>query len=491
MLRTLYGRLAASLLALLGFLGLSYLVVGYYGSRALAQEVNQTLNRDVARHLVSELPLMKDGRVNHSALESAFHMMMVVNPTLEIYLLDPGGRILAYSAEPGKVRLESVDVGRIRKFLDQSGGPPLLGDDPRNPGRQKAFSAAVVGDPGRPEGYLYVVLGGESYDSALRMFQASYILKAGAAAVLVSLLVTFAAGLLLFRLITRRLRRLSDTVERFEAEGFARPLDIPAGVERPGDEIDRLNASFAQMSRRMVDMLREVRQADETRRELVASVSHDLRTPLASLQGSLETLLLKEDRLDPPERRRYVESALRHGEQLGKLVSALFELAKLESPAARIRPEDFSLPELVQDVVQKHQLAAERGGIRLEAETGEALPFVSGDIALIERALENLLDNAIRYTPAGGRVGISVRRGGDGIDVRVEDTGPGIPAEAIPRVFDRFYRVEGPAGGKSPGSGLGLAITRRIVELHGGRIEAASRPGAGAAFTFRLPLRPA
>lgn len=491
MLRSLYGKLAAALLLLLGFVGVSWVLVTFFSSRALVDEVNLKLNRDVAGHLVEDLHLMEEGRTNEKALEEAFHMMMVVNPSLELYLLDPEGEILAYSAEPGLVRRREVNLEPIREFISGREGMPLLGDDPRDPGGRKPFSAALVGDPDRPEGYLYVVLGGQRYDSALAMLQGSAILRTGIALLLVTLLVTLTGGLAIFRLITRRVRELSASVESFQQEGFARvPGDLDS-VRKGGDEIGRLGDSFEEMSRKISATLNKLREADTARRDLVASISHDLRTPLASLQGYLETLLLKEGQIEPGERKRYLETAMSHCQRLGGLIDALFELAKLESPGTSVRSEPFSLAELVQDVVQKFQLKAEEAGVTLQADAGRDLPFVSGDIGLIERVLENLLDNAVKHTPPGGRVGVSLESAGEVIQVAVRDTGCGIPPEALTRIFDRFYRVERSDRGRGQGAGLGLSIARRILDLHGSRIRAASAPGAGATFTFELPVHAA
>ncbi len=160
----------------------------------------------------------------------------------------------------------------------------------------------------------------------------------------------------------------------------------------------------------------------------------------------------------------------------------------LDSTGTRLNFEPFSLAELVQDVAQKFRLEAERRGVRLETEMPERAPFVRADIGLIERVLENLIDNAIRYTPRGGSVRLSLALGEGTIAARVADTGRGIPKEELPRIFERFYRVEKSRAEEPEGTGLGLAITRRILQLHESPIEVESEPGSGTAFTFRLPL---
>ncbi len=489
MLRTLYGKLTLALLALLAVIGVLYILVTLVTTRVFLHEVNQNLDRDVAAHLAAEVQLMEDGRVREEALENIFHMMMVVNPSIEIYLLDTEGMILAYSAPPGKVQLERVPLEPVKSFLEGRARLPVTGADPRNPGVKKAFSAAPVDIDGRLQGYLYVVLGGEQYDSAVELLEGSFVLRLGLAALIAGLFFALLAGLLVFYSLTRRLQRLTRAMERFQRRGFSEPIAIEGRRDAArGDEIDRLGTAFEGMAARMAEQVGELKRADSLRRDLVANVSHDLRTPLASLRGYLETLLLKKDALDPGEQESYLQSALQHSESLGKLVSELFELAKLESRETTPSPEPFAIAELVQDVVQKFQLEAQRRSIRLRAESLGGLPFVVADIGLVERALENLIDNALKYTAGGGEVTVAVRAGEAEITVEVTDTGKGISPGELPHIFDRFYRSKTAAEDPGAGAGLGLAITKGILELHGSRIRVESELGRGTAFAFDLPV---
>lgn len=489
MFRTLYAKLALALLVLLLALGFVYVAAGIYVTDLYLQEIRQKLNRDLAAHLIDDGLLIRDGTVDPATLENVIHMLMVVNPSIEVYVLDPEGRILAYSTPPGRLQLDRVDLGPVRDFLsDPDGSRLVLGDDPRNPDRHKVFSAAAIGAPEDREGYVYVVVGGQLADSVAQRVSGSYVLRMGLAAGLAAMALTLLAGLLLFALLTRRLRRLDVAMRRFEAGGFTEPPAPPLRSRgKGGDEIDRLGETFERMAGRMRAQLEELERADLTRRELVANVSHDLRTPLASLHGYLETLVLKGDQLDPGERRRYLEIAARHSGKLGRRVAELFELSKLDASDVRLQREPVSLAELVQDVTQKFQLEASRKRLRLHTEREKGLPFLHADIGLVERVLENLIGNAVRHTPEGGDVTVTVERQGDRARVRVRDTGPGIPENELRSVFDRYYRckTDETAGG---GTGLGLAIARRIVELHGGSIDASSVPGEGSVFSFSLPL---
>jgi len=489
--RTLYAKLSLALAGLLAVVGVLFAVVTLYATRHYLQELNQRFNRELAQNLVADRNLVQQGRLDHKALEETFHEYMVINPSIEIYLLDRDGAILSYSADPGKVKRHHVSLEPIRRFLDRDAGLPLLGDDPRSHDRRKAFSVTPVPSAKAREGYLYVILRGEELDSVDELLQQSFFLRLSGWAVTVSLVLGLLLGLVLFRLLTRRIERLGRTMDSFRESDFTTlvqydgaPLD-PARKPLDGDEIDRLGATFTAMARRITDQIQALKAKDSLRRELVAQVSHDLRTPLAALHGYLETLRMKEGRLGSAERSEYLEIALRHSERLRRLVENLFELAKLDARDVRPEMEPVALGELAQDVVQKYQLAAQERGVRLTLEGATELPFVQADIGLIERVLENLIDNAIAHTPAAGTISVSTRVQGHTVGVQVSDTGSGIAPDDLPRVFDRFFQAPGERR-DGPHAGLGLAIAKRILELHDSRIQVTSRPGAGTTFSFSL-----
>ncbi|MCH8182658.1 MAG: HAMP domain-containing protein [Proteobacteria bacterium] len=486
--RTLYGKLVLALLALIGVVSIVYVVLSVTTARLHFQEVNQRLNETVARNIVKRDLLIQGGEIDGPAFEKAFDDLMVVNPAIELYLTDPEGAILAFSAPPGKVVRSSISLAPVRAFLEGAAEFPIRGDDPRHPERQKVFSAAPIMDGAELQGYLYIVLGGETYDSVVDMFQTSYILRLGTGIAILSLLLALVAGLLAFKFLTQRLRRLAAEMDAFRRSEFRIPARLPFAPRRaPRDEIDQLSQTFQQMSERITEQFQQLQRADSSRRDLVANVSHDLRTPLTALQGYLETLRLKLGSLTRDEQARYLDLALEHSGRLGQLVDELFELATLEDLDLKLSFEPFSLAELVQDVSQKYHLAAEKKRLRLETDIPRSDAFVSGDIGLIERVLDNLIDNAIKYTAEGGTIRLTLIPGEADVTASVTDTGRGISAAALPHIFERFYRAE--AGGRdtTQGTGLGLAIAERILSLHGSACEVESTPGQGSVFSFHLP----
>jgi signal transduction histidine kinase len=489
MVKSLYTKLAIVLLLLFVLLGVTIFIVTQFASDMYQQEVVQKLNRDLAKQIVAQKNLMDDNQISEKGLKDVFNMLMVVNPSIEIYLLNPTGKILAFSAPPGKVKLDRVDLGPIKKWFEDDIVYPLTGDDPRNPARKKVFSVARIPEQGQLQAYLYIILGGEIFDSIAQKLRGSYIMQLSAWWILASLLFVLITGLLLFAYLTRRLKRLATVMDSFDMTQTTSRLQlIHRKDQQHGDEIDRLAFTFKQLVDRIQIQMENLKQADTLRRELVANVSHDLRTPLATLQGYIETLLLKNNRLSDKDRQHHLEIAIQHCQRLSNLVDELFELAKLDSREIQVQCEPFNISELAHDVVQKFNLSAEERQITIQIEHNQNLPFANADIAMIERVIENLLDNAVRHTSPGGSIRLTFGAQNGDISVCVSDTGCGIPEEDLPHIFDRFYHRDRTQESKAGYSGLGLAITKRILELHNKSIIVESKAGSGTKFTFILPV---
>lgn len=487
MIPTLYARIAIVLAIIFTLTGIFLVQLMGVSSERHQQEVTQRLNRDLAAHIVAERLLFKDQHINSDALGDIFHMMMVINPKVELYLLDPNGKVLAYSAPPGKVKRDKVALGPIKTFLSSNKTLPVMGDDPRNSQQRKIFSVAPILDGTELQGYLYIILASEQYTGIAQMLKNSYAMQAGTGLLVAGLVFALMTALVLFAVLTRRLRRLSTAMEIFTHSGRTPPLQYRHGTNR-GDEIDRLAGTFEFMANRISEQMTKLRQTDNLRRELVANVSHDLRTPLASLQGYLETLILKEAELSNKEKRNYLEVAMKHAVHLSVLVGDLFELAKLEANEVKPNLEPFALQELVQDVIHKYELEARQHGVQLTQHLEKDPPYVYGDIGLIERVLDNLLDNALRHTPRGGMVTVVLTPHENTVSLEVIDTGCGIAPQDMPYIFDRFYAKTEERNDESKGTGLGLAIARHIIKLHGSAIRASSKLNKGTAFSFDLPV---
>lgn len=486
---SLYSRIAltfALLILLFGGLcgGLDYIAAKHH-----QQEIVQRLSADLAKHTAEHWPLAKANELDITAVGELFHMLMVVNPSIEVYLLDTNGVIKAHKAPPGRLQTQQVNLAPIQTFLDKK-PLPIVGDNPRNPELPGIFSVTDLRQDGKLVGYLYIILAGDDYQKWETDVWQGQVFQSAIWTGLGALLLTLLTGLGLFAVITRRLNALTCTVAAFEEMDFVGGLHVCPKISRSPDEIGQLACTFEHMAERISNQMQHIKHQDEQRREMIANVSHDLRTPLTSMQGYLETLSRKADTLPLTDQQRYLAVAVRQSRRVSHLADELFELAKLECEEVTPNYELFYVQELIQDVIQKFALASAKKQVQITATLTADIPMVYADIAMIERVLGNLIDNALRYTPENGQITLALlQTGQQKVTVRVTDTGDGIAEEYLAGLFERHSPLRRSSDKSHGGGGLGLLISKRILELHGSTIEALSKAGEGAMFTFNLPTR--
>lgn len=453
-------------------------------SRMHEQETVQRLSRGLAEHIARSGELMDARGLRDGEVRALFGKLMSVNPSVEVYLLDEEGRILGHDAPEGHLKRDRVDLAPVQSLLT-GGKLPIFGDDPRSSSGRKVFNAAPLWVQGRQVGYIYVVLVGEQREALAADIAANANLRTTLWSLAIVAVFGLLAGLIAFRWVTRPLRQLTRRIQSFDVDSADPHLPLPPTPLRAGerDELSILQHSFSHLSQRVGQQWQQLRQQDLQRRELVANLSHDLRTPLSSLHGYLETLALKDASLSAEERQRYLGIALSQSHKVGRLAQALFELARLEHGGVVLELQAFSLPDLIQDVFQKFELAAQSRRQQLDALIPAGLPPVEADLGLIERVLTNLLDNAIRHTPPGGRITVALHAVDGDVQVSVSDTGPGIPLARREQLFSTLPAL----GSQRPDSGgLGLLIVHRILQLHHRQIRLLDS-NEGASFVFSLP----
>ena len=295
---------------------------------------------------------------------------------------------------------------------------------------------------------------------------------------------TAVAALLIFRPTHRRLRDLQDTARALgEGQTSAR------AQEGGGDEVTLLAQTFNEMAGGLEQRTQQLVAVDESRRRLLADVSHELMTPLAAIRGYVETMAMRDLKLDEGTRQRYLQIVGDETERMEHIIGDLLDLARVEGGAVEWKREPVSITSLFERVQHRHDHALARKQITLERRIGPEVTTVIGDGNRLEQAIQNLAANAVRHTPEGGRIRLTADKIADGIRVGVEDSGPGIPPEHLPHIFDRFYKVDVSRTGTAlpSGSGLGLSIVQAIVKRHGGSIQALNLPDAGARFEIVLP----
>jgi signal transduction histidine kinase len=480
----LFIKLSAIFLLILLSIGILYFYISLNMTEMHFQETNQRLNAGIANGIKSELKPFLDGKLNEEATDNIMHYMMGVNPSIEVYILSPEGKILNYVAPYKKVKLTEVNLIPVEQFITsyRAKGELILGDDPRSLGRQKVFSASKVEENGVLLGYVYVILASEEYDTVSDMLLSSYIMKLAYRYGLITLFGALLVGMLSIWFITKNLQKVINSVKKFQNGEMSARIKVTKG-----GEINSLAEAFNEMADTIVGNIENMKSMENLRRELVGNVSHDLRTPLAVIHGYIETLIIKKENISKEEAEKYLTRALEGTERLKKLVDELFELSKLEAKQIQPTKEAFFINELIDDISQKYGLLAKEKQISINSEITNEPCLVYADVSLIERVLQNLIDNAIKYTPEKGEIKLQITNDNQQVEIKVCDTGNGIPEDQIPFVFDRYHIGDKRISLDKNSTGLGLAIVKRILEIHDSSIKLTSKIGKGTTFSFNLP----
>ena len=438
---------------------------------------------DLAASLASDFqPFLIDG-IDTEAIQKQIEYFIGINPKIDIYLLGNSGMIKALFVPSGREPIKTVlDTEPLDRFL-RGDKYPIWGQDPLSESGMKPFSVAPIEIMGEQGCYLYIVLGSDHFDTTSAMIQDSYILKSLVFNAGLVLLFIMAVGLIIFGVITKRIQKIVDGVQAFGRGDYSKRIQL-SGV----DEIASLAHTVDTMADTIEDNIKRLESTDSLRRELVANISHDLRSPLSSVRGHLETILMKSNDLNREQILSYVETSLAGTDRLNRLVEALFELSKLDANQVTLNPEPFSVGDLIQDVVHQFQPKAKSAGVKLEFSLEDDPSLAFGDIGLVERALINLVENAIKYTPSGGHVRVESKWGPNNVELKIADSGRGISDTDLPFIFDRFYQVDKSRNPVTGGTGLGLAITKKIIELHNSTLSVSSKLNVGTSFSFLLPV---
>jgi signal transduction histidine kinase len=477
----LYIRISTLFLGILFVFAAITLYISVHAANNYAQEVMQNMNHDLAAHVAVMMePFIKEGLLNEAGLEDLVHSLMVINPSIEVYLLDPRGNILSYVAPEKVVKLDQVSLEPVNEFINHSRKKIFYGDDPRNPGELKIFSAAELIQDGRLTGYIYIILASQEYASAANLVRGSFIMGLSIRSIITILIASALVGLLALWFIVKKLNRLIRGIRNFEEGDLATRIEV-----KSNDDLDQVGTVFNSMADTIQQNIEELKGVENLRKELISNISHDLRTPIASIQGYAETLILKKDNIEAQEQEKYLGVIYKNCENLQDLVTNLFELSKLQSDQVMLNKEPFSIGELVHDVANKYRILSQKKGVNINTIVSKDIPVVEADVLLIDRVLQNLIDNAIRFCREGDTINIELKSLATGeVKITIADTGAGIEQDHLPHIFDRYFRKDERGGS----SGLGLAIVKRIIDLHESSIEVKSTLGKGTSFQFSLPM---
>lgn len=287
-------------------------------------------------------------------------------------------------------------------------------------------------------------------------------------------------GLLALWFIVKKLKRIVKGIQKFSDGDLKTRIEV-----KSNDDLDQIGTVFNSMADTIEQNIEDLKGLENLRKELISNISHDLRTPIASIQGYAETLILKKDNIEAEEQEKYLGIIYKNCDNLQELVTNLFELSKLQANQVILNREPFSIGELVHDVANKYRILSQKKGVSINTIVSKDTPVVEADVLLIDRVLQNLIDNAIRFCKDGDTINIEIKsNAAEKVNITIADTGAGISQDNLPHIFERYFKKDDRGGS----SGLGLAIVKRIIDLHESSIEVKSVVGQGTTFNFSLPV---
>jgi signal transduction histidine kinase len=474
-----FGLITAILLTSLMYASVRsyYINVQYDNAREFAQRLAET-HPDLPERLA------KDSR----GVGDLLSQYVLLSPKTGLYLLDDDGRVLS-SAGEGKIFWSNykIDIQKVKNSIASDASIPIFSDDPDALGKGCIVAAHPIKGPSGMT-WIYVVARSADLSTVAPELLASYAIRVATKVSLVTLGLGIALTLLMMAVLTRPLIELTKAAEKIKTndlKGGHQVLDVELPFTTRRDEIGKLSNAFQNLVARLRLEINRVTQGDAQRREMIASVSHDVRTPLTALIAQLETIRLKSEQLSATEQNKLLDQALGNTHHLKKLTDSLAELGYLDSPEVKAIVEPMPIDDLADDIVQRFRPRAQGQGMDIEFSADDKLPWVSVDAGLFDRAISNLIDNAMRYSPKNGLIKVAVSKTPSAVRVSVTDQGPGLGVAEQERVFERFYQSATHRSLRGS-SGLGLAIVKRVAELHNGHVGVTSELGHGASFWLEL-----
>ena len=442
-------------------------------SRYFAQERYDTLDsvadvtQRAADYIVQQAALPKGAE-----LDALNTKLEIIGESAEAYLFftDESGNILIAS-NPEMLDMDTVEQALIDKVSGDKPYHTLSTLDGVLTEKSYVSVRHMQDARGNNSGYLFLCSSGARLTDFKEEFWSNFFFSACVMLLCASVLTSF-----LMRKLTDPLQKITDAAQRFGGGDFSVRVE---GVEGEGEVVD-LARTFNQMAE-------NIQSNDNSRGQFMGNIAHELRTPMTTIKGFIDGML--DGTIPPEENQRYLAIVSQETGRLARLVQNMLDITKLEAGEVPIHAKTYDVWQTITDVVLSDEQRIEDGKIDIQGLGGDPLPIYA-DPDFVHQVVYNIVDNAIKFTPEKGVITFSAQRRGDMVEVRIENTGAGIAAEALPFVFERFYKEDRSRGMNTRGSGLGLHICKILINLSGGEIHAESEEGQWCRFVFTLPAHP-
>jgi signal transduction histidine kinase len=476
-------RIAILIFVLITVMCTLFITITYFATIRFYEASTQLLNKDVAAHIAKFSSPFEAGGINKEKADSVFQNAMVISPSDEVYFLDTTGKVIAFHAPTNEIRLWQISPDHIRKYIADSGTTYIKGPDPKDILNPKIFSASEVKYEGRKLGYIYVILGSNEYRNVSQMLFSSHVSNLAGEAFCIILLLSALISFIYLRRVEGSFRRVTSVLKKFEEGDYDARFHL-----KEHHELAPVTNAFNKMADQLVYNINSLQNQESSRKDFIAHISHDLRTPLSIARGYTETLLIKggDGSLAKDEQEGYKQMILNKIFQVEHMVTQLFELSKIESAAFRLNKEPFVLSEIVQEIVYNFQMSARDRGVKLECAKFESHIWVNADIHMLERVIQNLVENAIKNTDREGTTTVNIEVSNDQLVFTISNSGS-ILKPGMVEWINSTEKQNNSYDTRPSKSGLGLMIVKRILLLHASLLQVRVNENQNI-FSFSLPI---
>jgi len=479
----LFRRIIILIFLLISVLSCLFIVITYFTTREFYQSSTQLVNKDVAGHIAKFASPFKDSGINKQTADSVFYNAMVLNPAIEVYFLDTTGKIMYFQAPDSTIRLWKIPLQNIQKHIQLNGADYIKGPDPKHPDIQKVFSAAEVINNGKKLGYIYVILAGNEYNNATRMLFGSQV----ASFAIIAVCVIIVLSVVLTYWYVNRLQRSFKKIIAVLNEYMNGDLNVRFEMNEE-DEFAPITRSFNKMATSLSYNIERLKKTEQERKDFIATISHDLRTPLSVAKGYAETALDKihDDAMNKPEIDGFIQLVHKKLQQIEIMVQDLFELSRMESVHFTPNKEPFIFSEILNEAISVYEKKAIEKNIQLTCDITYDITWIYADIRMMERVIQNLLDNAIKYTPLNGFIHITLNNEEKILVLNLSNSGAVLSNDILNWINITAQPNNISTTNKPANTGLGLLIVKKILELHGYHFHVASHEQNVLSFTIQM-----
>ncbi|MEM0912511.1 MAG: HAMP domain-containing sensor histidine kinase [Pseudomonadota bacterium] len=484
-----YQRISVIVVTIFALTIFLFLFLSNYIHEQKYLESNHLAYQRMVQSVVEKGDLFTTDTIDEAKLVEVLKTLQLANPNFHFYYLDSQGNILNHVSDSQPLSIARVDVAAIQSYISEDYKAPLESKDPKGRESQFTYSAAPVYELSGLVGYLFVVTEQVSDGSLFYKLRNSNAFLSAFIIAFFGLIFLFALMLGLFRAITAPLRKLTNDMIAFKDAGNERSkakLSSQVWCDDSRSEVDKLGCAFNDLTFQINKQFEAIDHSIKQRQELLADLSHDLRTPLASMQGYMETLHMNGDALNDEDKSRFISICMRNMTNLKELIDQIFELAYLDGGQVKITREPCLIGEFLYDIADKFKIAAKAKNVSIIV-TPDANFLINTDLGKLERVLSNLLDNALRHTPENGVIKLNVTDENGSIAISIEDNGIGIAKHELENIFTPRYQASNSQSTNGKNVGLGLAICKRLTALLGADLTVKSESGKGTVFSFSLP----